>query len=160
MEKEPNNLEKICYIGLDSYLEFISGLNTLDGEVIEDETEAFFVWVTENNPALQDIDGVSLIALYRKNVINGGMDTARFFGYCSDHNFPYPNIDSEESILLWRQFSDFIDEINVEKKNEYETWAKKKGIETNPRAVTIFFDVEGNKYRVRTDFDHYGEIIR
>jgi len=65
MEQSPS-VEKVSYLSLDTYLEFVSGLNTIDGKLIEDETHTFYVWVTSTYPSFQNIDAVSLLSIIER----------------------------------------------------------------------------------------------
>ncbi len=156
MEHLPSK-EEISYLNFDDYLDFLTLLNTYNGRVIEDENHIFFVWCTEQDPQLQNIDGVALDALYEKNVIEGGMSVERFHQYCVDHDF-LPR-DPEKRGEIIAHFNNFLEGIYQQKKVEYETWAQTHDIDVSVGALTTFIDKEGNRYRVRTDYDHYGEIV-
>jgi hypothetical protein len=156
MEREPVN-EKISHLDLDTYLAFLSDLNTIDGELIEDLNHGFYVWLTNQNPTLQNIDGVRLDALYNKNVVEGDMSTERFEEYCLSFGFLPSDPDKKASIVSG--YNEYIAKVYVEKQQEYEDWAAQNGIDVRSGAVTKFYDSEGNIFRVRTDFENSGEII-
>jgi len=158
MEQLPA-VEKITHVLLDTYLDFIASLNTIDGKLIEDEDHAFYVWVTNEVLAYQNIDGTTLLALYEKNVRDGDMDKATFYRYCDNHGFASPVTSSDHGKYQLKKFEDFLDETQRVKKEEYSHWAKEQGINFTPGAVTVFLDGEGNQYRVKTDFQNYGEIL-
>lgn len=158
MERIPTN-EKVAAIDLNRYLEFTASLNSIDGVVVDDVPHAFYMWLMTAYPVFQDIDGTSLLALYERNVVNGDMAHEDFYAYCLNHDFPSPYPRSEHDALLYEQFDSFLQVQQVEKRQKYEEWAAQWGIDTSPGASTIFLDTDGNRYRVLTDFEEYGEIV-
>ena len=158
MEQTPS-LEKVSHVSFDTYLEYLVSLNMIDGKLIEDEDHAFYVWVTNKVPAYRDIDGVTLLSLYEKNVLEGDMSKETFYRYCTNHGFACPLPQTEDEELRQREFNHFLDDILEDRKRQYTHWATEQGINVTDGAVTVFIDLEGNSYRIKTDFENYGEII-
>lgn len=161
MEQPPSN-EKIATIDLNRYLEFIASLNTIDGKIIDDEYHAFYVWLHTALPEYQDIDnGVSLLDIYEKNVVNGDMSQEDFTTYCVQNEFPvFVSLDEGSTDSeIQEEFYNFPDEIHEQKRVEYEAWALQYGIDIAPNSVTTFLDSDGITHKIRTDYLHNGETV-
>ena len=159
MEAEPNKIERDAPMGLDKYLSNLFDFDQVDGKVPVSDIHSFYIWLSRE-PEFKDIDGYSLVELFEANVIDGYMDTERFFQWCKDFNFPYP-IDEEGKVTPeGLSFNiNFYNKEVAQRVEKYEAWAKSNGIDCSEGAVMRFVDAEGNTYRVRTDADNRGEII-
>lgn len=165
MEQAPGSAERVAPIDLDTYLTSLPTLYEVDGEIMENTDthgHLFYHWLCKEYPQFRDIDGVSLEALYLKNVVEGDMTLADFCGYCesSGNQFPVPvpTMREENGYYLYN-FQKYLDEQSVANDTAYEIWAYERGIDTKPGAVMIFIDSEGVRNRVHTDTKNRGQLI-
>jgi hypothetical protein len=157
--------EKISHASIlfEDYYLFLEELDTFDGVPVLDDDHAFYVWVTEHLPEYQNIDGVSLLQLFEKNVIENGMTKERFLEYCLDHNFPtqYTDVSLAQTTPLFKRFSTYFDQLLIQKEQIYLTWAEEQGIDTTPQATMSFScsEEENARFLVHTDFANRGLVV-
>lgn len=154
--------EQVAGIGLDAYLESLPSLYTVEGMPFEDEFHIFYFWVSKYHQARSVVDGVTLEALYRKNVIEGDMPINRFLQYCEQHDFPVPpqyQDGNDPTSFLNIDYINYRNKQAMFADRAYESFAAEHGIDTRPGSVMRFIDAEGNEYRVCTETALRGQIL-
>jgi hypothetical protein len=155
--------EKVAAMDLDSYIKALPAPYEVDGKIMEDENHLFYYWLSKTYLQFKDIDGVSLEDLYLKNVIESEMSETDFFRYCERNKFPVPILDIDENGMRTgfdQVFTQFKNNERNKKNKAYELWAVDHGIVTTPGSIMKFYSSEGNLYRVCTDLENYGKIIK
>lgn len=157
-EQMPQNKERVALISFESYLDTLHNIDSMDGEIPADVVHVFYIWLARQ-VKLQDIDGYSILEIYKKNVMETGMKYQRFFQWCRDFNFPVP-LDEQENVTDDGEKFNLWFEAETEMKNlQYAQWADKNKIDTSEGSVMRFIDTNGDAHYVCTDFDHRGEIV-
>jgi hypothetical protein len=153
--------EQVAAIDLDSYLEALPMSEYIEGQMLEGVTHTFYFWLSKYQPQVGVVDGVTLEALYRKNVVDGDMAEADFLQYCERHQFPVPPqyTETDKAGYFEHEFMAYMHQQKQRQDAQYEAWAEDHGIATTPGSIMRFLDSEGNEYRVRTDTDNRGQII-
>jgi hypothetical protein len=154
-------LDKVAAIDLDSYLEALPMSEYIEGQILEGVTHTFYYWLSKYKPQVGVVDGVTLEALYRKNVVDGDMTELDFVQYCENNQLPVPPmyIEADRFGYFEHEFMAYLSKQKQRQDAQYEAWAEDHGIATTPGSIMRFFDSEGNEYRVRTDTDNRGQII-
>ncbi len=159
MEGAPQQ-EKAAPMSLDEYLSVLPLPYEFEGQVYEDLTHAFYGWLSKHYAEDTDVDGVGVITLYEKNVLEVGMSESDFLQYCTRNNVPVPVTgNGKESDLFALSFRVFCGQHDRLQKRTYEEWAEVNGIVTTPGAIMRFIDAEGNEYRVSTATETRGQIL-
>ncbi len=148
-------------VDLEDFRQFVSTLMHIEGKRFVDRDHAFYIWAIERYEHLQDIDdGVSLLDIYEKNVIENRMEKRDFYSYCDKHKFPAPGPTvSGEDFHMW-EFTKYMNEIILARKQEYKDWAETHQVDIRPKATTIFIDTAGEKQAVKTQFEDCAEIAK
>lgn len=161
MERLRNPELSTAPVGYDEFKKHLLAEITVNGELLKNDDHAFFAWLVARYPKYVDIDGVSLRALYEKNVLENGMSAADFQSYCTNFKFPYPTVDNPESDLYfyafeWKRYKREYMRIN---DTAYQGWADDHQIDTRPGAQMRFVSIDGDEYVVSTDVVSRGRII-
>lgn len=159
--EELRTFEKVASIDIDSYLEALSLMTTIEGKIMENDIQTFYFWLSKYHHDVSIIDGVSLADLYQKNVVEVGMSVDDFIRYCERHRFPLPPsyYETETPSRFATSFARYLEEQRQLQDEAYVGWAGEHGISTAPGSIMRFADTEGNEYRVRTDIKNRGQII-
>jgi hypothetical protein len=159
MERAPQQ-EKAAPMSLDEYLSALPVPYEFEGHVYEDLTHAFYGWLGKYHADDTNVDGVSLLALYEKNVLEVGMTERDFLQYCDRNSFPVPltgsGSRSDQYAISFQVYKGLNDRLQAQ---AYKEWAMEHGIETAPGTVMRFIDAEGNEYRVTTGTKNRGQIL-
>jgi hypothetical protein len=156
-----SELDKVAAIDLDSYLEALPMPESVEGRLLDDATHAFYFWLSKYKPQVGVVDGVTLEALYLKNVVDGDMTEMDFVQYCENNQLPVPPtyIEADRFGYFEHEFMAYMHQQKQLQDAQYEAWAEDHGIATTPGSIMRFLDSEGNEYRVRTDTANRGQII-
>jgi hypothetical protein len=162
MERMPS-AEKLASVNLDAFLAVAQPVSdVIDGKMMQSMNHLFYYWASKTFPQFRNIDGVSLEDLYLKNVVETEMDEATFSRYCDTHGFPYPKVGevhTGDKNYYDVAFEIYLNNEEELRKESYETWCEQNGISTASGTVMRFNDLEGNEFRVRTDYENRGQII-
>ena len=148
-------------VALDDFRQFVSTLMHIEGKRFVDRDHAFYIWAIERYEHIRDIgDGVSLLDIYEKNVIENRMEKNDFYNFCDNNKFPAPGPTVHGEYFHMWEFTKYMNAIVLARKQEYEDWAETHQVDIRPRATTIFIDAAGDKQAVKTQFEDCAEIAK
>lgn len=128
------------------------------GFVARSDAHLFYKWATDQNLlGAGNIDGVTLLELYEKNVLETGMSEERFEQYCIDSGFPhYDAMEYDEFDVVSEEYWTSCPHVA---RQEYEKWAAEKDIPTTEGSRMIFRTKADAVVLVFTDTELRGNHI-
>lgn len=150
--------EQVAHASYEAYFEFLETIDLIDGRYPLDEHHAFFIWLSRD-PKFQDVDGYSVIDIYEKNVIEGGMSQERFLEWCLDNTIPVPHEIHGEITQEGELFNVWYAHEEERTIATYTAWTTKYHIDISEGAVMRFIDENAQAYYIATDFEDRGTIV-